>query len=470
MRTLLTEYTTLRDAMITSGANPDRFVADAATRLAMDDLAAGSALFDRGNELSDRTVLVAMNDQLTTAAILLELDGIARRIVLCSPDMPIEHFPYIIEAAGVDTIVSDRSGYQIGKPRPMCFSPYSRTIAPSNHHETPATRQTEWVLLTSGTTGLPKLVVHTLESLAGAIERKPKTDEPVIWSTFYDIRRYGGLQIFLRAVLTGASLVLSSNQEGIADFVARAASMGVTHISGTPSQWRRALMSASAPSMAPGNIRLSGEVADQSLLNKLRSTFPQARIVHAFASTEAGVAFEVKDGLAGFPASTLTDTARVDMKIDGGTLRVRSARTADRYLGEQAPRLKDADGFVDTGDIIEVRDGRCFFAGRRDGVINVGGLKVYPEEIEAVINRHPEVQMTVVRAKKSPVTGSVVIADIVLKAESSSAGYETKAIQDDILLLCKESLSAYKIPAAINIVESVAVAGSGKVIRRECVT
>ena len=94
------------------------------------------------------------------------------------------------------------------------------------------------------------------------------------------------------------------------------------------------------------------------------------------------------------------------MKVEDRTLRIRSARTASRYLGEDAPVLKGEDGFVDTGDIVELREGRYCFAGRRDGVINIGGLKVYPEEIEAVINRHPQVEMSLVRAKKNPITGS----------------------------------------------------------------
>ena len=127
----------------------------------------------------------------------------------------------------------------------------------------------------------------------------------VLWSTFYDIRRYGGLQIFLRALLGGGSLVLSSAQESTGDFLIRAGAQGVTHISGTPSHWRRALMSPSAHRIAPRYVRLSGEIADQAILDDLRALYPEAKIAHAFASTEAGVAFEVGDGLAGFPASLI---------------------------------------------------------------------------------------------------------------------------------------------------------------------
>src|SRR2546422_11460363 len=134
-------------------------------------------------------------------------------------------------------------------PRSTLF-PYT-TLFRSHH--------TEWILLTSGTTGVPKLVVHTLTSLAGAINGDRALAVPAVWSTFYDIRRYGGLQILLRALLGGGSLVLSSAAESTGDFLIRAGARGVTHLSGTPSHWRRALMSPSAHRIAPHYVRLSGE-------------------------------------------------------------------------------------------------------------------------------------------------------------------------------------------------------------------
>jgi acyl-coenzyme A synthetase/AMP-(fatty) acid ligase len=465
MKILQSSPISLWNALSTSGDLSGRLMLDADSHISLSDLIAGSALYGRGDELHDRSVLLTTKDQFTTASALIELDGIARRIVLCPPDLPLEHFPYVMDTAEVDAVISDKATLQLGKPRPMYFSPCTRNIIPSNGNHT-AHLQTEWILLTSGTTGVPKLVVHTLESLAGAILPGRVSSRNVVWSTFYDIRRYGGLQIFLRAVLTGTSLVLSSARESTADFLARAAEHGVTHISGTPSHWRRALMSASAQLIAPEYVRLSGEIADQGIINHLRSTYPQAKIAHAFASTEAGVAFEVNDETAGFDASALERTPEVEMKVEDRTLRVRSARIASRYLGDSAPILKAVDGFVDTGDVVELREGRYYFAGRRDGMINVGGLKVYPEEIEAVINRHPEVQMSLVRTKKNPITGALVVADVILKSGQQNDLRESDAIKDDILLLCRESLSSHKVPAVINFVPQFAVTEAGKVMRR----
>ena len=436
-------------------------------RIAWSDLVGGSVLNGRRKELRGRSVLLTSKDQLRTATVLVELDGVARRIVLCPPDLNVEYFPYIKDAAETDAVVSD-DGLSSACTTVdadafyCCGGPINSGI-----DDRTSLYQTEWILLTSGTTGVPKLVVHTLASLIDAIHLPAEPRLSLIWSTFYDIRRYGGLQIFLRAALTGTSLVLSGETESIGDFLVRIGSHGTTHISGTPSHWRTALMSTSANALDPKNVRLSGEVADQSILNHVKDVYPLAGITHVFASTEAGIAFEVNDGVAGFPADILDSTPGIDMKVEDGSLRIRSARTAERYLGHSAPALKDEDGFVDTGDILELREGRYHFAGRRDGVINVGGRKVHPEEVEAVINRHPEVQMSLVRRKRNPVTGAVVVADVVLKRALPTYSCDVVHLQESILQLCRGTLSAYKVPVTIRFVPSLAVSGSGKMVRAD---
>lgn len=449
-------------SLCASGISADRFLAatDAVVRLR--DLSDASSLGPGAADLRGRSVLIATTNQIATALALIELDGIARQLVLCPPDLPSEHLPLIIDSVPVDAIVSDRpslSVYKAVKPIVTCGS----TIAPSRCDRTPL-HPTEWLLLTSGTTGRPKLVVHDLATLTGGIESQGTPADDRVWSTFYDIRRYGGLQIFLRAVLTGGSLVLSDPAEPTADFLARAARLGVTHISGTPSHWRKAVMAQSANMIAPKYVRLSGEIADQSILDTLRCIYPQAKIVHAFASTEAGLALDVSDGLAGFPAALIgVGNAGVEMKVEHGSLRIRSARTAIRYLGQPNGVVVDAAGFVDTGDMLERRDDRYYFVGRRDGVINVGGLKVHPEEVEAVINRHPLVRMSLVRKRKSPITGAVVVADVALSTAAGNG--HAAALAQEILELCRTTLPRHKVPASISFVNDLPVALTGKLVR-----
>jgi acyl-coenzyme A synthetase/AMP-(fatty) acid ligase len=167
--------------------------------------------------------------------------------------------------------------------------------------------------------------------------------------------------------------------------------------------------------------------------------------------------------MAGFPADLIERPgAEVEMKVENGSLRIRSARTALRYIGVDG--LRDSDGFVDNGDMLEERGGRYYFAGRRGGIINVGGLKVHPEEVEAVINRHPAVQMSLVKARKNPFTGAIVVADIVLRQELAG-GARTAALQGEILDACRRGLAAHKVPAAIRFVSSLDVGAAGKLAR-----
>jgi hypothetical protein len=424
-------------------------------RTALGDLLQGSAIASGVENLRGRSVLIASADPFLVALALIELDGLARRVTLYPSDLSLVH-------AVRDALRRGRRG---GIRRCFLASPSARLDVYRSWSRafTPAKASAHrWILLTSGS-GRPRWCC-THWPTAGAIRQRVNTE--VIWGTFYDIRRYGGLPIYLRAVLTRSSLLLTGPQELVANFLQRAGEAGVTHISGTPSHWRRALMSPAADRIAPRYIRLSGEIADQAILNSLRSFYPDAEISHAFATTEAGVAFDVRDALSGFPASMLTGTSGVDWKVVDATLRVRSSRTAERYLGENQPVLKDPEGFVDTGDVLELRDGRYHFQGRRDGVINVGGLKVHPEEVEAVLNRHPQVRLSLVKTKKNPITGALVVTDVLLKDPSTPEGEQARELQQTIKQFCRESLAPHKVPAAISFVPALAISETGKLVRR----
>jgi acyl-coenzyme A synthetase/AMP-(fatty) acid ligase len=441
-----------------------RMLSDEAHRVALGDLATGTNIGSALEPLRGRSVLLVSETQLPTVLAALALDGIAGRILLCLPDIAAHDLPSIIAEARVDAIVTDGTGPQltgIGIETLHC----GPTIKQANGiADLDRGTDTEWVLFTSGTTGRPKMVSHTLASLTGPLDDGLQVARGPVWSTFYDVRRYGGLQILLRALLGGGSLVLSSAREPVGDFLVRAGTCGITHISGTPSHWRRALMSPAVQRMAPRYVRLSGEVADQPVLDQLRQAYPNAEVAHAFASTEAGVAFDVRDGLAGFPAAYIDQVGgKAEMRVVDGTLRIRSSRTAQRYLGD-APRLGDAQGFVDTGDMVERRGERYYFMGRREGVINVGGQKVFPEEVEAVINRHPGVRMSRVWARKSPITGAIVAAEIVPRDPAdAAAGFG--ALREAILQACRDALAPHKVPVSLRAVASLPVAPSGKLLR-----
>jgi len=225
-------------------------------------------------------------------------------------------------------------------------------------------------------------------------------------------------------------------------------------------------MSGSAAQFAPRYVRLSGEIADQAVLDGLKAAFPVSSIGHAYASTEAGVGFAVNDGLEGFPADYVgIDRNGVEMKVVDGSLRIRSRRTAHAYIGRSASALTEADGFVDTGDMVELRGNRYHFVGRRGGIINVGGLKVHPEEIEAVINRHPDVRMSRAKSRRSPITGGIVLADVILvDGTDPDRGRE---IRDQILNLCRAQLASHKVPAVIRFVDALDVTPAGKLARTD---
>ncbi|MGH8198982.1 MAG: AMP-binding protein [Steroidobacteraceae bacterium] len=465
----------LSDVVIGAAAARRGMIIGSGRLASLVSLSEESCLAGRLDALRGRSVIVAVRDPFTLAVVLLELDGLARRMVLCTPDLPSEHLPRVVRSAGADVWLSDSSesppppgvGLDLAveaDPAPLPLR-VPRSLSAHDYRS-----DTEWVLLTSGTTGAPKLVAHTLASLTSALASDPDSAEsggaPPVWSTFYDIRRYGGLQIYLRA-LYGGSLVLPSVGEPITEYLARAAAAGVTHISGTPSHWRKALMSGAAQRLSPVYVRLSGEIADQGILDALRAAFPRAMVAHAFASTEAGVGFEVRDGRAGFPACLVGRSEQgVELDVSRGTLRIRSPGNASAYLGDDAPPLKDAEAFVDLGDRLELRDGRYYFVGRSGGIINVGGLKVHPEEVEAVINSHPRVRMSLVRSRRNPIVGAIVTADVVL-ADGTGGGESAteERIRQEILEVCRRTLAAHKVPAQVSFVPALAMSASGKLVR-----
>ena len=417
--------------------------------------ASGSPFGAQRSLFAGRSVALSVRDMAMAAAALIDLDGLARRILLCPPGWDAAKLGAAAKQSEADALAYDEHGDAPGLSGAVSL-PVRLPLASTGFKQT-ETLETEWVLPTSGTSGPPKLAVHTLRTLVGAIGSAPAQE----WATFYDIRRYGGLQIFLRALAGQASLQLSGPDEPMENFLDRLGAAGVTHISGTPTHWRKALIADAASRIAPSYIRLSGEIADDAVLQGLASAFPRARIEHAYASTEAGVAFAVDDGRAGFPASWLDRHGPVLMRIVDGALRVRTPRRALRLLGADAPSLVDDEGYVDTGDMIERRGDRAYFVGRRGGIINVGGAKVHPEEVEAVLNGYGAVRASRVFAKSNPITGALVAAEIVLNDPTAPR----EGLERDIIAFARRALPAHNAPARLRFVADQPMTDAGKLSR-----
>lgn len=315
---------------------------------------------------------------------------------------------------------------------------------------------TRWLIPTSGTTtGMPTTVAHTLETLTRSTKLDPLRGASHRWGLLYDPARFAGLQVVLQALLGGGVLVAPDDRGDLPAAVDFFTQKAVSAISATPTMWRRLLMTPGITELALRQITLGGEIADASVLTAVRSTFPSARVVHIYASTEAGVGFAVRDGLPGFPASYLGPGALPGVELaigENGHLLVKSDSLNNQQLS--------AAGFFDTGDIVRLESGRVFFVGRASGAINVGGNKVSPEVVETVLMAHPEVAIARAYAKESSQMGSLVAADIAL-----SDGSDPVRVRSEIIKLCRERLPQWQRPVSLRFVATIEVNSAGKVVR-----
>lgn len=309
------------------------------------------------------------------------------------------------------------------------------------------------LLPTSGTTGEPKLARHNLTRLIGFI--RGAAGRNARWLQTYEPSAYGGLQVVLSAVASGATLVVEPDPtpEQLIDHIA---SGEITHVSAYANFWRMALLKLKGPQPALKAVTVGGEIADQPLLDRLAETFPNARIRHLYASTEAGVMFSVGDGKAGFPAAWLNDgVSGIELRIRGGVLETRCPRAMLDYAGGEI-RPYTHDGWLITGDLVEVHGDRIMFIGREDGQFTVGGVKVAPEKVEQLLLAVPGVHEAGVMAARDPATGFSLVAAVV-----AAPGVDPETIRARIAEATATLTPAEQLHG-IEFVERVPLAPSGK--------
>lgn len=301
--------------------------------------------------------------------------------------------------------------------------------------------RTQWVFLTSGSTGAPKQIPHTLSEILRPMVAG--SHQQATWGFFTDVTRMAGIQVVIEAISRGQDLVIPDMDMSLFMKVKFVADQRVTHLSATPSQFRQLLSVPDHSRMELQQITLGGEIADQKILDGLRSAYPAAKITHVYATTETGSVMAISDGLSGFPEEQLKKSSNRIVISKGLEIGVRGRFNSRVHW---------------TGDLVELNSGRYNFVGRKSEVINVGGAKVNPAEVEAVILNHPDVADCLVTGLENAMLGQLVGADVTLRQANENIIMELRA-------LCRDRLAKYAVPQIFNIVGEIPGAVTGKKVR-----
>ena len=299
-------------------------------------------------------------------------------------------------------------------------------------------------LYTSGSTGLPKLVRHRLDSLTRTLRVSERHGEDV-WALAFNPTHIAGIQVLLQAFFNGNTLVdifgLSRTE-----IHARLHSQAVTHLSATPTFYRLLLpVEARLPGLR--SLTLGGERSDAALLAQLRAAFPSARLHNLYASTEAGTLLVADGDLFGIHPSV-----EGKIRIQDGQLWVARELLAEFQTHDVGP-------WYATGDRVEVISDtplRFRIVGRENDFINVGGSKVDPAEVECALRAFPGVAEARVYGRPSSVVGTLLCAEytsLLPLAESDLRSHLASCLQ------------THKIPRIMKKVESLAKTRTGKLSR-----
>jgi acyl-coenzyme A synthetase/AMP-(fatty) acid ligase len=421
----------------------------------------------------DKFIVLATSDPLRFSYLLVLLDGLASDILLLPNEMIAGDCPFDLEDLGADFIFADGEQERGSLSKGQCqYIDLEEWFVVDNQISSSLPKSsrvdldevvTNWIIPTSGTTGVPKLIPHSLGSLSRSVKIDLIKGADFSWGLMYQLSRFAGVQVFLQCFMSGSTLIFTSVKSSPVSIVDELLAGSCNALSATATMYRKLLMARGFTKLKLRQITFGGEIADQQILGVVKKLFPDARVTHIYASTEAGVGFAVTDGQAGFPSAYVgSTTLGVDIKVsEDGILLLRTPGT-DRSLLGCSTDVMDAEGFIITGDIVRKINNRYIFMGRANGAINVGGNKVQPEEVEQVLLQVPEVRLVAVHGKRSSITGQVVVANVVPNSDL----IDPIDLRNIVLNHCRIKLEDYKIPAIIKVVSDLETNESGKIQRR----
>jgi acyl-CoA synthetase (AMP-forming)/AMP-acid ligase II len=318
-----------------------------------------------------------------------------------------------------------------------------------------ADRHPGLVVFTSGSTGKPKAILHDVDRVASKFVQMRRG-----WRTalFLLMDHFGGFNTLLSCLAyDGVGICLPSR---LPDDVCRAmTSARAELLPTTPTFLAMLIASGVWRNYDLTSLRLityGAEPMPEATLRRLPQIFPNADLKQTYGLSELGVlrsaspdagSLWLRVGGSGF-----------ETKVVDGVLHVRSQSNMLGYLN--APSPIDADGWMSTGDLVEERDGLLKFVGRVSEMINVGGQKVLPAEVETVLLDADNVSDATVSGARHPLLGQVVSARVSLIADE-----DREAAVERLRAHCRARLQKYKVPMRFEFVD-IATHGTGRAKKR----
>jgi acyl-CoA synthetase (AMP-forming)/AMP-acid ligase II len=195
----------------------------------------------------------------------------------------------------------------------------------------------------------------------------------------------------------------------------------------------------------------------ESTLRRFHSVLPEIRLLQTYGLSEVGVlrsqskssdSLWVRVGGEGF-----------EIRVVGGILQIKARSAMLGYLN--APDPFTEDGWLDTGDLVEVDGEFVKFLGRKSEIINVGGEKVFPAEVESVLQEIDGVEEVVVSGEANAFTGNIVVARVRLKTSENAAAFRMRMWHH-----CAGRLARYKTPQKVKLVTETLTSERHKKMRR----
>ena len=305
----------------------------------------------------------------------------------------------------------------------------------------------EITIFTSGTTGQPKKVVHSIDTLTRSVRLGDKY-KGLVWAYAYNPTHMAGLQVFFQAFENQNTLVNVFNMQR-SEVYQKISEYQITHISATPTFYRL-LLPFEDSYQSVQRVTLGGEKSDNHLYDNIRKIFPNAKINNVYASTEAGSLFAAKGDCFQIPEKIRDKFTVVDDEL-----------LIHRSLLGKSDSFKFDGDYYHSSDLIEwinKEEGIFKFKSRKNELINVGGYKVNPGEVEDAINAMDGVKQSLVYGKANSILGNVLVAEVQLEE-----GFTLTDL--DIRKSLKERLQDFKIPRKIKFVETFSLTRTGKLKR-----